>query len=94
MVMDGVGGRLRECRGLKGGRMQIFNLHISSYVQNVYVYMHILYTFYIRLSPPRASCMIDTGELSPMSHISATLSSTCSYPLSMSDFIPVIDSYI
>ena len=40
-----------------------------------------------------SSRMIGIGESSPMSRISATLPSNCSYPLSMSNSVPVIHSY-
>ena len=50
---EGGGWALRQgCMG-PGGRMQIFNLHVSSCVQNVYVCLHISHMFSTRLSPRR-----------------------------------------
>jgi len=52
MIMVMVLGR-RNSGGAAGGqgdRMPIFNLYVSSCVRNVYAYIHILFTFYTRLS--------------------------------------------
>jgi len=55
-------GGVAGVQGPQGGRMPIFNLHISSFVQNVYAYIHILCTFYTRLSPRRVDLFSSSQE--------------------------------